>query len=343
MSEVTDHFLDTLEKGHLEPEVKVVSNGHKRYVPSYEEIQARRKAVKNLSAQGLSIDEIALCLDMERHTVERDLKAPVDVTPPAILERRRRVQTLHDQGLSFDDIVKALGLTDSTVRNDFMRLGLKTPTQLYQERLERVRELHGQGLDTATIGKELGMGAHKVGDYIRKLGLKTERDKIADRRAIVRRLYVEENLSQALIAKRLGVPVNRVGNDISRMGIGKSGTITEQTLRRDARREQVKALYAEGLSEDAIAARLEVGKSTIGVDIKDMNLASRKGVSPKRYTNVDVISNGMNVMDGMATVLLDQPLGKVDESTYQKWLTTIRKVRRAMSHVQRNTKETDSD
>jgi predicted transcriptional regulator len=215
--------------------------------------------------------------------------------------------------------------------------GISTQAERVNERRQLVKELFGRGLSQGEIARELGIDQTIVRDDRRALGLPSAKDLYAQREEEVSRLYLDEKLGQAVIAQRLGLTESQVGHVIHKLGIGRErgrGSLTTKAAKAAERREQVRELYTgEGFSAREIAGMIGWSESAVSADIKAMGLA-RRAVS-RRFANPNIISNAMDQMEAMATVVLDQSTGLVDDEQVARWAKQAAKVRRALNHVRK--------
>lgn len=207
----------------------------------------RREQVQALTAEGLTLAQICSRLDARKWLIQSDMRAlglearreaprarvrrrgsvygPVLPIPRTLekLERQKEVARLHGEGMGRAEIRAALGIKPHVLRHDLRDLGLSLP-----------REDHG----------------------VKAYGLK-KADITAARRDRVR-AAAGRGLSFAEVSAELCIPPGTLRKDYVALGL------SARAKRRPAGQiDQLRALRSEGLSIGAIAARLDLSKSTV--------------------------------------------------------------------------------
>lgn len=370
----TDHLLETLEQGHLEPEVRVIQNG-RRPAPTHEELRKRREAVKRLHNEGHTIEQIMAMFDMDRSTVRRDLYSPSDNTPQHVANRREKIRHIVDQGFKSPGEIgprlwpgKEITAADrAMIRSDLRAMSLDGAWgDAIKARRVQVQALYDEGKTYAEIMDALDLTASQVRTDFRVLGLNLPMDLVDQRRERVRLLRLE-GLSAGVIADRENIPYGTASDDIRHLvRTGQLSeelnvpTLTRKKLRQAERRTKIAELYPTGMPIEAIAEEVNASPSTVTSDVtalKEQGVleggrnerSPRLGIARSDTTGTNVIpmvENAITHMSQMADVLLSGDITAISGAPaeqWAKWEQAIQRVKRACTYIRRNQPNNQGD
>ena len=247
-------------------------------------MNARRAEVARLHGLGQVMSEIVAAVGASWMTVRNDLRIlglaphrrvalpPPPKVPKARVEQERAgaarvedVARLFRQGLDDAAIAAALAVSCRAVRRARRAAGLRRASQdtlvaVRARRAEVVRRL-AEGTAPEDVAAALGVSLAVVKTDARRAGVSPRlrrRPAAAARRAEVARLAAEGRTRDEILAV-LGCAPHVLRDDCKRLGLRiASGRAARAAKARQERGRQVAALRAEGLTRNAIAARLDL-------------------------------------------------------------------------------------
>lgn len=257
-----------------------------------DEAMARVRLVKQLCAEGLSIQEISVAIPcyyktvsaiMRAHGFTRNMeaakarKASKPIGPPQT-EMARKVVDLADQGFSWGEILRMAGCSSKQLSGFIAHYGLNVerPDRIVARRQrksdnsvdvrlaardarrKKVREMRGNGSSLAQMAKALGASEASIVRDLHALGLANYEDRLAKKKERLEKVK-EMRLGGATaeeIAEVLGRTVSLIWNDLKALGIKRGHREPSKTSGPGRKRQLPDAQRAAIAAREARVAEL---------------------------------------------------------------------------------------
>jgi DNA-binding transcriptional regulator LsrR (DeoR family) len=205
------------------------------------------------------------------------------------IPRQELEQLYCDEGLTIVQIAQRYGCGKGTVRQRLKEYGLQGRRKRGKpSRADLERMYYDEGLTLAQIARRCGCGQSTVSRLMRQYGFKTRSNRDYIRLEIPReeleRLYYDEGLTQAEIARRYGCNMDTVGKRMQEYGM--KTRIQADYRRVDVPREELERLYyGEGLTQAQIARRFGCSEALIAQRMRAFDMDTRIQAD---YTRVEI-------------------------------------------------------
>lgn len=197
--------------------------------------------------------------------------------PPSRREQAGKLRTLVEAGLSPAQIAGRLDLTEEQVRTRMGRAGLPLPPKATEIQAAEAVRLYREGLSMRAVAGRLGTHHRTVWRDLDRAGVPRRPRGTAGTtlsRRQLERLYVEDRLSVAEIARRFDVSPQVVARNLDRHAIPRQ--------RPPLDRATLDELYShQRLGIRAIAARLEVTATKVRADLAHHGIPVRQPGRPR--------------------------------------------------------------
>ena len=187
------------------------------------------------------------------------------------------------------DIAKELDVDASLVINNLHRADIPVRPTNNKPRViipkeDLVRMYEKEGLTASDIGRKLGCHYSVVWRYLKKYGIPRRNSGTISRTIIaketLRRMYVEEQKSPAMIAREMGCSDSVVRNKLKEYGF----EIRGRNLGNVITKEDLRRLYVdEGHSMKEIAGRYKCHEGTMHAYRRKFGIPKRRDYSDKQY------------------------------------------------------------
>lgn len=177
---------------------------------------------------------------------------------------RERIRQWQEDGVAEREMARRLGRSRSYVKVLRREAQGRTRAPASERDQEIVRLFMEEGADQITIGEQFGITHSRVSQIIRSAGYtredqqKAAKDWVPD--AEIRRLYVDERLTQRQTARHLGLSKTGVRSRLIAMGIelrGRQEAEEDQRARMRERDETIMDRYSSGESIEDLAEAYE--------------------------------------------------------------------------------------
>ncbi len=263
--------------------------------------------VRKYSEQDISVPEIARKIGRPAptiYTVLHRLHIPFNsakdtgrrLRNPEILALEAEVRSYSEQGLTAPEIAKRTGRHETTIQRIHRRLHIplqprrKSPQTLALE--AEVRSYSEQGLTAPEIAKRTGRPGRTIYGVLQRLriprnlmGAAVHSGKSPETRALEAevRVYIEQDMTVAEIAKRTGRPVQTIYHIFRRFGIPFTRALRRKSPETRALEAEVRSYSEQGLTAPEIAGKIGRPRTTIysilsrlGIPFKGVKVIGRR-------------------------------------------------------------------
>src|SRR6266700_837518 len=276
---------------------------HKLRTPSPQTL-ALEAEVRKYIKQNMSVPEIARKIGRPAptiYTVLQRLDIPFKrvkdtgrrLRNPETLALEAEVRSYSEQGLTAPEIAKRTGRHETTIQRIHRRLHIplqprrKSPQTLALE--AEVRSYSEQGLTAPEIAKRTGRPGRTIYGVLQRLriprnlmGAAVHSGKSPETRALEAevRVYIEQDMTVAEIAKRTGRPVQTIYHIFRRFGILFTRALRRKSPETRALEAEVRSYSEQGLTAPEIAGKIGRPRTTI------YSILSRLGIPFKGVKDI---------------------------------------------------------